>query len=208
MTWTRALVVMACLLAAGCDEDPASAVRIIARPVVTIVVPSPTPLVRAGDWHPEACPPPPEDAPGPSTLTVAGPCAFEHHGAVSCEVNGDDFLITMTRPAAGGAKLMIYINVEQYHGPGSYEGAQMFMGVQDKTLIYRWSSDTVSITVGPDETSAELPTTRIEAEPLLIDCSGPMTNYDCSGRGDMPLLEASTAVLSGTLRCAERFASQ
>ena len=207
MTWTRAFAVAACLLAAGCDEDPASAVRIIARPAVTSVVPTRTPLARVGEWHPEACPPPPEEAPGPSTLTVTGPCAFEHHGTVSCEANGDDFLITLTRPATGGATLMIYINVEGYHGPDSYEGAQMFMGVQDRTLIYRWSSDTLSITVGPDEAFAVLPTSRIEAEPLLINCSGPMTNYDCSGRGDMPLLEASTEVLSGTLRCRERTAA-
>jgi len=202
MKWTRVLVVSACLLAAGCDDDPASAVRIIARPPVT--VPASAPIVGAGDWHPEACPPPPEATTGPSSLTVTGPCAFEHHGAVSCEANGDDFLVSMTRPAASGALLMIYINVEQYHGPGSYETAEMYIGVQDKKLIYRWSGDTVAITVGADEAFVVLPTTRIEAEPLLINCSGPMTNYDCSGRGDLPALEASAEVLSGTLRCAER----
>jgi hypothetical protein len=201
VSWSRRVAITACLLAVACDEDPARSVRIVARPPVATTAADTPP--NAAEWHPEVCPPPPEDAPGPSTLGVTGPCAFEHRGAVSCESAGDDFILTMTRPAAHGAKLMVYINVEKYHGPGSYEEAQMFLGVQDKTLIYRWSSDTVSITVGSGEELAVLPPTRLEAEPLLIECSGPMTNYDCSGRGDLPAMEASTEVVSGTLRCKE-----
>ena len=80
--------------------------------------------------------------------------------------------------------LMIYINVENYHGPDTYKRAQMFLGLQDKTSIYRWSSDIVAITVGAGEEFVTLPATRLDAEPILVDCTGPMTNFQCSGRGE------------------------
>ncbi len=205
MTRSSALAIVACLAAIACDEDPARSVKIVARPPATAgSVETPPSVVgpsRTAEWRPEACPPPPEDSPGPSSLTVTGPCAFQHRGAVSCEPIADDFYISMSRKAARGATLMVYINVEKYHGPGSYDGAQMFVGVQDKTSIYRWSSDTIAITVGPGEEFAVLPTTRLDAEPVLIDCTGPMTNFQCGGRGDAPAFESTTEVVSGTLRC-------
>src|SRR5262249_54565932 len=156
---------------------------------------------RTTQWRPEACPPPPEESSGPSSLVATGPCTFRHKGAASCESLGDDFYISFSRKALGAATLMVYINVEQYKGPGSYTRAEMFVGVQDKTSIYRWSSDTVNITVGPNEEFATLPTTRLEAEPVLVECTGPMTNFQCNGRGDAEGLEGTIAVLSGTLRC-------
>jgi hypothetical protein len=77
----------------------------------------------------------------------------------------------------------------------------MFAGVQDKTSIYRWSNDTVGITVGPGEEYAVLPKTRLDAEPLLVDCTGPMDDFQCSGRGTAEVLEGTAELVSGTLRC-------
>lgn len=234
---SSALVIVACLVAAACDQDPARSVKIVARPPAAASVavtppgagePSggtgPAPSVksdarppaavgsvatppgasgpsRIAEWRPEGCPPPPEDSSGPSSLSVTGPCAFQHRGRVSCEARADDFYVSLSRKAARGATLMVYINVEKYHGPGSYDGAEMFVGVQDKTSIYRWSGDRLTITVGPGEGFVVLPTTRLDAEPILIDCTGPMTNFQCGGRGDAEALLTTTEVVSGTLWC-------
>ena len=157
--------------------------------------------LRTPEWRPVGCPPPPENLPGSSTLKVSGPCSFEHRGTFACEAIHDDFIISASRKAAGGASLMIYINVERYKGPGSYEGAEMFVGVQDATSIHRWSSDQVSITVGAAEAFAILPRTHLEAEPLLVDCSGPQTNYQCGGRSDTAPINGTVEIIAGTLRC-------
>jgi hypothetical protein len=151
-------------------------------------------------WR-KACPPPAEASRGPSTFKATGPCAFEHTGTFACEGLADDFYVSTTRKAANGATLTVYINVEKYHGPGDYTAAQMWIGVQDKTFIYRWSSDNLDITVGPGEAYAVLPSSKLDAEPVLVDCTGPMTNYQCSGRGESELFLATAEVVSGTLRC-------
>jgi hypothetical protein len=237
MTRWGALVLVLCLTALACDEDPANKIKIVARPPLSSRIinatPEPTELTpnteasrpgetvsraqaasglaarptgaglasRTAQWRPVGCPPPHENSPGPSSLTVSGPCTFEHRAAVSCESMHDDFILTASREAARGATLMVYINVEKYKGPGSYENAEMFVGVQDETSIYRWSSDRVSITIGPDEAFAILPATRLDAEPLLVDCTGPQTNYQCGGRSDTSPINGTTEVVAGTLRC-------
>lgn len=225
MKRSRVLAILVCLAALGCDEDPARAVKIMARPATPAPPPAPAvsasaapaatnPAVAAApslvegppnqEWRPPGCPPPPEDSDGPSSLAVTGPCTFQHRGSVDCESTADDFIVTMSRKAARGATLMVYINVEKYHGPGSYDGAQMFVGVQDKTAIYRWSSDEVAITVGPDEAFATLPTTKIDAEAQLTGCTGPMTNYQCGGYGSTSKILDTTEVVSGTLSCKKK----
>jgi len=156
----------------------------------------------AKDWRPAACPPPPEaDAQGPSNFVVTGPCAFEHHGKFACEGFADDFYISTTRKGANGATLMVYINVEGYKGPGDYKRAQIFVAAQDKMNIYRWSSDSVAITIAPNQEFALMPTTRLPAEPLLVNCTGPMNNYQCGGRGEHEQLLASAEVVGGKLYC-------
>jgi hypothetical protein len=109
--------------------------------------------------------------------------------------------MSVSRPAEGGASLVLYINVEHYKGPGNYEGAEMFVGLQDATTIYRWSSDQVPITVGPQEEYAILPTTRLEAEPLLVDCKGPQTNYQCGGRNEAAPINGTVQVVAGKMQC-------
>ncbi len=157
----------------------------------------------------EFCPPPAEDSLGPSTVIVNGPCAFQHHGAFSCQDLVDDFYAALTRKAKNGATLVIYLNVENYHGHGgTYEGGQLFLAVQKGTVIHRWSSDTVSATVSPDESFVTLPTTRLELEPTLTDCSiliGPASNYlfQCSGLGNpKEAIPDPDEVISGKLQCA------
>ena len=120
---------------------------------------------------------------------MTGPCAFQHQGKFVCEPLADDFYISMTRKAAQGSTLMLYINVERYHGAGEYKGAQMWIAVQ------------VSLTIGPDQAFVVLPTTRLEAEPLLVDCTGPLANYQCGGRGDLQELIATASVVAGTMHC-------
>ena len=202
------LVLLSCLTAA-CDEDPARKIQIVARPPspVDIAKSSPEPTIAPPEkskpeWHPAGCPPPPESSPGPSTLKVSGPCTFEHRATFACESIHDDFIVSATHEAAGGASLMVYINVEHYNGPGTYEGAEMFVGLQDATTIHRWSSDQVSITVGPEEEYAVLPATPLEAEPLLVDCSGPQANYQCSGRNDTAPINGTVQMVAGKMQCS------
>jgi hypothetical protein len=109
--------------------------------------------------------------------------------------------VTLSRKAAGGGTLMVYINVEQYHGPGDYHDAQIFLGLQDKFNIYRWSSDKLNITVGSGQQSVTLPATSLEAEPMFTNCTGPMTNFQCEGRGFADEFLKTREVVSGTLRC-------
>ena len=247
MTRSSALIIV-CLAALACEDDPARAVKIAARPpaVAASAVKSPgavTPPDAAtlpdgsepsrpegparsvdtaarppaaggaaarsagSGWHPEACPPPAETSSGPGSLSVTGPCAFEHRAPVSCESTPDDFIVAMTRKAARDATLVVYLNVEKYHGPGKYDGAQMFVAVQDGTSLYRWSSDTLDATVGPGEAFVSLSRARLEAEPLLVDCSrtiGPSTNYQyqCEGRSSGKTdIESTFEVVSGRLSC-------
>lgn len=152
-------------------------------------------------WRPPGCPPPPEASSGPSNFIVSGPCAFEHRTEVACESLEDDFLVTLTRKAAGGSTLMVFINVEFYKGPGEYTGAQAFLGLQDKTNIYRWSSDTMKATVGKNEESITIPETRLDVEPMFLNCTGTMRNFQCQDRGAMAEIPLTTEVVSGTLRC-------
>jgi hypothetical protein len=213
VTRASVIAIVACLAAVACDEDPACSVKVASRPpgtAVSVVGPPGTvATARNAEWRPESCPPPPEDSPGRSALVVTGPCAFEHRGAVSCESTRDDFIIAATRKAAHGATLVIYVNVEKYAGPGSYNGAQMFVEVEDGTSIYRWSNDNFPITVGRGEEFAVLPATRLDAEPLLVNCSGqvgPQSNwlYDCKGVGGSTPIEGTTEVVSGTLWCDQK----
>ena len=147
------------------------------------------------------CPPPPEESRGPSTLRVTGPCKFDHSGTFGCEARGDDFYLSMKRKAARGAMLVVYVNVEGYRGPGDYQRAQMYVSVHDKTSIHRWSNEAVALTVGPDAAFAVLLPTRLEAEPMFVDCSGPVTDLQCMRRRDSQVFNGTIELASGELRC-------
>ncbi|GEM_PF-3153614 len=222
-------LLIALLFLAGCNDDPARSVKIAPRPSqpAPSVRPEPTPPTLAApqlpqpkatraaaakppatsaNLFPEYCPIPAEESPGgPSSLVAKGACEFEHHSTASCEPIGDDFLVGLTRPAKGGGSLVAFLNVEQYKGPGNYENAQLFVAVQSGKTIHRWSSETVSAVVGAGEAFVALPSTRLDLEPTLVDCStliSPSSNYlyQCAGRGEV--LKAAPEVVSGKLQCA------
>ena len=217
------IFIFICIGLTSCDPDPARSLKIIDRPIETRpaevstlaspppAVPAPIPhaqpaksavpaAARAEPFHLSACPPPPEESDGPSSLDADGTCAFQHHNPVGCESLGDDFIVVASRKA-GDATLMVYINVEKYAGPGPYTEAQMFIGVQDKLNIWRWSSDDVNITVGGGEKFVDLPPTRLDAEPMRTNCTGPMTNFQCEAIGESPGFEHTFEMVSGKLQC-------
>ena len=163
MTRLGGVLVVACLALLGCEPDPARSVKIIARPI---------PAAEPGGgwgaeyaWRPELCPPPAEPPGGRSTLVATGACPFRQEGAMECTSTTDDFILQMTRPAAGEATLLIYVNVEKYHGPDTYDGAEMLVGVQQGEQNFRWFSDALHVTVGPGEKFVELAPARLQAMP-------------------------------------------
>ncbi len=162
MKTTRVFAIVACLALAACERDPASNVKIIARPSAASGSQT-TPIQPP--FRPEQCVLAPEDTAGSSNLVANGPCSFHHEGDLRCRRSIDDFYVALLRKAPGEATLAVYINVETYKGPGHYDNAQMFLTVQDGMSYYHWSSDSVRITVGPREQWVDLPTVHLEAEP-------------------------------------------
>ena len=139
---------------------------------------------------------------------MQGPCEFQHQGLASCQAIGDDFLVALTRKAKQGT-LVTFINVEHYQGPGSYEGSQIFVAVQNGTTIHRWSSDTISTVVGPGEAFLDISKSRLELEPTLQDCStliGPASGYQfqCGARGFANAAGNTDEIVSGKLQCAAK----
>ena len=171
MTWFHCIFLVGCLIVFGCDEDPARSVKIIARPAASMKAKPPRQAlsIPIPDWRPNLCPPP-DPTRGSGTFVAKGACNFEQHGPVDCTSIGDDFIFNTYRPAAQGATLAIYVNVENYHGPDKYEYAQMLVSVNDLKAMYRWRSDIVNITVGEGEKFVVLEPTRLE--PILSKGAG------------------------------------
>ncbi len=104
---------------------------------------------------------------------------------MKCSATKDDFYIEAKRPAARDATLLVYVNVERYHGPGSYDKAEMLVGVQDPAFNFRWFSDTVRITVGEGEKFVELEPARLEPLPPVegpdIEVAGVLWCHPAAG---------------------------
>jgi hypothetical protein len=160
-----AILAVLCLTLAGCDADPAPSVKIVPRPIPEADASAGSGWGAEFAWRPELCPPPPESEGGPGTLVATGACGFRQQGMIACTSEADDFVIEMTRPAARGASLLLYVNVENYHGPGTYDSGEVLVGVQEGEQNFRWFSDAVRITVGADEKFAELAPARLDALP-------------------------------------------
>ena len=160
----RALAITA-LLAAACAKDPAASVRIALGGLVDGGV-----AHGAGrtsrPWRPALCPPLPEPpGPAPHRLVLGGACAFEHASPVRCEVLQDDMYVTLSRPANDGAVVTLYVNVERYQGPGSYEAAQVQLSVQDRGALFRWGSSGARVTVESGETVVRFDRVALSPEP-------------------------------------------
>src|SRR5207247_2425686 len=127
-------------------------------------------------WRPNLCPPPPEPSGGPSTFVATGACSFRHQGVMDCTTTKDDFYLEVTRPAARDATLLILVNVERYTGPGTYDKAEVLVGVADAGYNFRWFSDGAHVTVGEGEKFAEIRPVRLEPLPPVeapdIDVAG------------------------------------
>lgn len=205
----RAMLSLVCLFSVGCGDDPARSVKIVSHqplPQTTAYAP---PAAPAGNSIHEFCPPP-DDSPGPGNFFAQGPCEFRQISQVHCQSSTDDFIVAIPRKANNGASLVMYLNVERYHGPGTYDGAQLFIALQGDTTLYRWSNDAVHATVGPGEAFVTLPSTRLEQEPMRMQCSrliGPATNYQyqCAASSVSNLESGNSAeVVRGKLQCLGR----
>jgi len=201
----RKLCLFLFIFVSACDPDPARSVRILARPIAesTAVQSS-----VSSSWHPAGCPPVVEKTSGAGNLQVAGPCAFEHHQIAKCKAKADDFFVFVDRVGANGGKLGVYVNVEHYHGPGSYLLSIAHITLQDGSLLYRWSSDNISVVVGADEAFVELPTTRLSAEPLMNSCPPVVApdgsyHFPCTARRLKSALDGTQEILRGRIICAK-----
>ncbi len=192
----------------ACADTPSRTVKIVARRTSQATAAASTSQGPLQSLLPEFCPPPAEEASGPGNFTVNGPCEFRRQAPVACESLQDDFVVAATQKAKSGASLVIYLNVEHYHGPGDYDEAQMFVALQSGTTIRRWSNDNVHAIVGPGETFVVLPESRLDAEPARMECSrliGPESNYQfqCAGISESnPAIDSSVEMISGNLGCA------
>ncbi len=148
-----ALVLCAAVLA-GCGGEAPKVIVLTSNPSATpsIAPVGPIPLWKAGQC------PDPEPVPGQaSNLAFSGMCTFSQTGALTCNAAADDFYLYTRRTLPNGLPLVFYINVESYHGPGTYnDNVQVLMTIQDGQGLYRWSDYHGAMTVAPGEKTATL----------------------------------------------------
>lgn len=166
MSRSKLFALLACAICFACERDPASNVKIIARPVAPAGIKvdtakyAPPPPFRA-----DLCKLQPEQAKGSSKFVIRGPCDFHHTADVKCRATVDDFYTMLVRQGPGSATASVYLNVETYGGPGTYTGGQMFLTVQNGEAYYYWSNDSVRTTVGPGMKYVDVEKTELQAEP-------------------------------------------
>jgi len=207
----KLFAIAVCVLMVACEEDPARKVKVdshpatVPPPVVTSVVTNPPDDPSLADPKKllEFCPSSDARVLDPDVFTATGPCGRQQREPVLCNSLQDDFMVAFTRKMEHDANLVVYMNVEFYHGPGSYNHVEMFETLQTGSNMYRWSNDAGQATVGPDEAYIAFPKVELEAEPMLFNCEnklGPATNYQfqCGRRG--PTMLASV-IFSGKLQC-------
>lgn len=200
---------------AACSSDPASAVKLPPKVAVKSKIPEAKPvsvtfIPNQSDideqWFAETCPG--QAGSASADFVATGPCPFQQAEPVSCEVQPDDVIIGLVHKGTHG-DLAFYLNVENYHGPGEYGGTQVFLALQGKHSIFRWSNDEVHAIVGPDESFVQVRSATLVPEPSLLACSqmiGPQSNFQfqCSQRGGTHLMEGRPVTISGTLHCIRR----
>ena len=166
MTRFSLFAIVACAICTACERDPASKVKIVARPVTQAgsALDTAKPFVTP-PFHTDLCNVQAEQPKGSSSFAFKGPCDFHQTGDVKCRAAIDDFYTMLVRQGPGGATVSVYVNVEAYNGPGKYSGGQMFLTVQDGFAYYHWSNDSVRTIVGPGLRYVDVPETRLEAEP-------------------------------------------
>ena len=160
-------VIVAFASSAACERDPASNVKIIARPTATATQPLPTTYPPTPPFRSELCKVPPEATKGTHRFVVEGPCAFVQTSNMACKGSLDDLYASLLRAGPGEVTVSVYLNIETVAAPapGKFSGAQMFLTVQNGNDYYYWSSDSVTATIGPGMRTVTIPRTRLDAEP-------------------------------------------
>jgi hypothetical protein len=185
-----------------------AAARIMVGCIALVGAAAPMAADKAGDkrseWRPTSCPVVPETGGGPGSLKVTGPCPFEHKGLAECEIHTDDYDADVHRKGRDGGPVLLHISVEHNIVPGSYKDNEITFSIQDKSKIYRWASKTVELTVGAGLETIDIHDARLEPEPVLVNCTGPLNNYQCDGRGDEEEVLKTFPVVSGTLHCKRK----
>lgn len=119
-------------------------------------------------WDPAFCDTAPEKERGASfsELAVTGTCNFQFTGSALCNARGDDYYAILRRKLRDGNELSIYINVEYYTGPGTYDRkVEMLALVRRGQALYRWSNTQATVTVAESAMALELTPTILNAEP-------------------------------------------
>jgi hypothetical protein len=156
-------------------------------------------------WQPAFCEVVPEAEQGASfsDLNVDGTCRFHYVARAECRGKADDYYAILERKLSGGYSLEVYINVEFYTGPGTYDRKVEILALVRRGLsLYRWSNQHASATLGfgegglstsdPDAKQAEASTpTRVELPPIEL-AAEPGT------------ATSGTITLSGSIGCKHR----
>jgi hypothetical protein len=141
-----------CRRDAGKGKPPAEIASSLLGDLSPLDSASATPIVgRQDPWDPAYCEPQPEKERRASfsELAVTGTCNFEYHDAAVCNARGDDFYAVVRRRLADGNELELYINVEYYTGPGTYDRKVEFLALLRRgTSLYRWSNNQATVTLG------------------------------------------------------------
>jgi hypothetical protein len=82
-----------------------------------------------------------------SDLAISGACTLQELDAVSCTIAIDDFYAVLHRTLGDGRDLYLTLNVETYHGPGSFHNAQLYVEVEGGGVLARWTNLDVKATV-------------------------------------------------------------
>jgi len=154
-----AAIVFCAAVLAACGEQAPKVIVLTSNPPAT---PSVAPVGPIPLWQVGQCPDPEPVPAQASNLTFSGVCNFSQTGALTCNAAADDFYLYTRRTLASGLPVVFYINVESYHGPGTYnDNVQVLMTIQDGRGLYRWSDYHGAMTVGPGERTATLLKTAV-----------------------------------------------
>jgi hypothetical protein len=198
-----AIVSLACKSRPETEKTPAQVASSLVDDVSPLDTASALPLpAQQEPWDPALCDVAPEPDKGASfsDLTFAGTCPFRHRGPATCRARGDDYYAIIRRKLRDGNEVELYINVEYYTGPGTYEKkAETLVLIRRGQSLYRWSNQQGTLTLGFGEggmSAASKRATQAQAgTPTLVD----LATTDLAAEPGTPT--RGTIVVSGTIGC-------
>jgi hypothetical protein len=144
-------------LLAGCTHDPGPVFhRLPSRSPSATAVPS----GAAGSA-------PRYDAPGGSTMTVAGELSARVTADMACNAALDDYFVRGLLDLGDGSELAVSVNVERYAGPRRYDKAiqVLIRRLRGTTYYASWYTGVASGTVGAHDSGVDLSTVELPPEP-------------------------------------------